>query len=93
MHFLAHARAHPETLSCILLIRGDRKRDRSGRSPPLHGSSVIPDADGPARQAIATRLSIPSPQDAQALLAEAEFSNVSLFYAGFSFKGWVGCAA
>ena len=61
--------------------------------PALHRSSVIPDAEDPARQAIATRLSIPSPQDAQALLAEAEFSNVSLFYAGFSFKGWVGCAA
>jgi len=51
---------------------------------------VIPDAEGPARQAIATRLSVRLPQDEQALLAEAEFSNVSLFYTGFSFKGgWV----
>lgn len=45
-----------------------------------------------ARQAIATRLSILSPEDDEALLHEAGFSNVSLFYAGLSFRGWVGYA-
>jgi tRNA (cmo5U34)-methyltransferase len=45
-----------------------------------------------AKQAIATRLSILSPEEDEALLREAGFSNVSLFYAGLSFKGWVGYA-
>jgi tRNA (cmo5U34)-methyltransferase len=45
-----------------------------------------------AKQAIATRLSILSPEDDEALLREAGFSSVSLFYAGLSFRGWVGYA-
>lgn len=45
-----------------------------------------------AKQAIATRLSILSPEEDEAMLCEAGFSGVSLFYAGLSFKGWVGYA-
>jgi tRNA (cmo5U34)-methyltransferase len=45
-----------------------------------------------ARQAIATRLSIVSPEEDEALLREGGFSNVSLFYAGLSLRGWVGYA-
>ncbi|MDB5530872.1 MAG: tRNA (Cmo5U34)-methyltransferase [Devosia sp.] len=45
-----------------------------------------------AKQAIGTRLSILSPEDDEALLREAGFSDVSLFYAGLSFKGWVAYA-
>ncbi|MBN9059186.1 MAG: class I SAM-dependent methyltransferase [Rhizobiales bacterium] len=45
-----------------------------------------------ARQAIATRLSILSPEKDEALLREAGFSNVGLFYAGLSFRGWVAYA-
>ena len=45
-----------------------------------------------ARQAIGTRLSILSPEEDEAMLREAGFSNVSLFYAGFSFRGWVAYA-
>lgn len=45
-----------------------------------------------AKQAIATRLSVLSPEDDEAWLREAGFSNVSLFYAGLSFRGWVGYA-
>lgn len=49
----------------------------------------------PAAQAyvgIATlkdRLPMQSPQEDEALLAEAGFTDVQLFYAGFTFKGWV----
>lgn len=43
-----------------------------------------------AKQAIATRLSILSPEDDEAMLREAGFSDISLFYAGLSFRGWVG---
>lgn len=45
-----------------------------------------------AKQAIATRLSILSPEEDEAMLREAGFSGVSLFYAGLSFRGWVGYA-
>lgn len=45
-----------------------------------------------ARHAISTRLSILSPEEEEAMLREAGFSNVSLFYAGLSFKGWVAYA-
>lgn len=46
-----------------------------------------------ARQAIGTRLTILAPDEEEAMLREAGFSDVSLFYAGFSFKGWVAYAA
>jgi tRNA (cmo5U34)-methyltransferase len=45
-----------------------------------------------AKQAIATKLSILSPEEDEAMLREAAFSNISLFYAGLSFRGWVGYA-
>ena len=46
-----------------------------------------------SRHAIATRLSILAPEEEEATLREAGFSGVSLFYAGFSFRGWVAYAA
>jgi tRNA (cmo5U34)-methyltransferase len=45
-----------------------------------------------SRHAIATRLSILAPEEEEAMLREAGFSNVSLFYAGFSFRGWISYA-
>lgn len=45
-----------------------------------------------ARHAISTRLSILAPEEEEAMLRDAGFSNVSLFYAGLSFKGWVAYA-
>jgi len=45
-----------------------------------------------ARQAVATRLTILTPEQDEAMLREAGFSDVSLFYAGFTFRGWVAYA-
>jgi tRNA (cmo5U34)-methyltransferase len=45
-----------------------------------------------AKHAIGTRLSVLSPEEDEAMLREAGFSGVSLFYAGLSFRGWVGYA-
>ncbi|WP_226476133.1 hypothetical protein [Pseudomonas sp. MWU16-30323] len=39
--------------------------------------------------AISSHLPVLSPQDDEALLREAGFEGVELFYAGFSFKGWI----
>ncbi|HEY4199606.1 MAG TPA: class I SAM-dependent methyltransferase [Devosiaceae bacterium] len=46
-----------------------------------------------ARQALATRLHILAPDQEEAMLRAAGFSDVSLFYAGLSFRGWVAYAA
>lgn len=43
-----------------------------------------------ARDAISSRLTILSPDEDEAMLAEAGFEPISLFYAGLSFRGWVG---
>lgn len=45
-----------------------------------------------ARTGIRERLPILSPEEDEGLLREAEFNGVSLFYAGFAFRGWVAWA-
>jgi len=45
-----------------------------------------------AKRAIATRLSVLSPEEDEAMLRGAGFSDVTLFYAGLSFRGWVAYA-
>ncbi|MGA4551126.1 class I SAM-dependent methyltransferase [Methylorubrum aminovorans] len=42
-----------------------------------------------AKTEIGERLPILSPEEDEALLQEAGFTGVSLFYAGFAFRGWV----
>ena len=45
-----------------------------------------------SREAMQTRLTILAPAEEEALLAEAGFGGVSLFYAGLSFRGWIAYA-
>ena len=45
-----------------------------------------------ARGAMATQLSILTPEQDEAALHDAGFSNISLFYAGLTFRGWVAYA-
>lgn len=42
--------------------------------------------------AISARLPLLSPKEDEALLSDAGFSGISLFYAGFCFRGWVAYA-
>ncbi|OBZ96426.1 methyltransferase [Pararhizobium polonicum] len=56
----------------------------SNGTDPAHAES--------ARQAIGSRLTILSPEEEMAMLADAGFSDASLFYAGLSIKGWVAYA-
>ena len=44
------------------------------------------------RKAVDAYLTILEPQQDEALLQEAGFTNVELFYAGFAFRGWVSYA-
>lgn len=45
-----------------------------------------------ARAAVESHLNILTPEQDEAILLEAGFSNVGLFYAGFTFRGWVAYA-
>jgi tRNA (cmo5U34)-methyltransferase len=56
------------------------------------GAGLTPEQTESARQAIGTRLSILDPAEEQALLSEAGFSDITQFYAAFSFRGWVAYA-
>ena len=55
-------------------------------------SGVDPTSAANARAAIDTHVHILSPQQDEAILREAGFSHVNLFYAGFTFRGWVAYA-
>jgi tRNA (cmo5U34)-methyltransferase len=55
-------------------------------------SGVEPAKAANARAAIDTLLTLLTPEQDEAILREAGFSNVSLFYVGFTFRGWVGYA-
>lgn len=55
-------------------------------------SGVEPEQARSAAAAIDARLPIITPEQDQAILREAGFTNVSQFYAGFTFRGWVAYA-
>ncbi|MCC9654552.1 class I SAM-dependent methyltransferase [Rhodopirellula halodulae] len=55
-------------------------------------SGVDPAKAAGAREAIDSHLTILDPEQDESLLREAGFSDVSLFYAGFAFRGWVSYA-
>jgi tRNA (cmo5U34)-methyltransferase len=56
-------------------------------------SGVPADNVGNAAVAIGEQLPILSPDEEEAVLAAAGFSDVALFYAGFTFRGWVAYRA
>lgn len=54
---------------------------------------IDPAAAAKAREAIGTRLTILAPEEEEAMLREAGFTDISLFYSAFSFRGWVAYAS
>lgn len=55
-------------------------------------SGLDPAKAASAATAIAERLPLLSPEEDEALLRQAGFTDVSLFYAAFTFRGWVATA-
>lgn len=55
-------------------------------------SGIEPEKAENAGKTIAARLPILSPEEDEQLLRDAGFHGVSLFYAGFTFRGWVAMA-
>lgn len=72
---------------------GDGKSRWLRRYAAFAAASGIPHADADkAIDAIGSRLELLAPEREVALLREAGFENVELFYAGLTFKGWIGYA-
>jgi tRNA (cmo5U34)-methyltransferase len=55
-------------------------------------SGVEPSQADNARSAIAARLPILAPEEDEQMLRDAGFCDLSLFYVGFAFRGWVAYA-
>ena len=55
-------------------------------------SGVAPEQAERAYEAIGRQLPVLAPEEDEALLREAGFTDVGLFYAGFTFRGWVAYA-
>lgn len=58
----------------------------------LTASGVEPDKAAAARNAVTNHLEILAPAQDEAILREAGFSDPTLFYTGFTFRGWVAYA-
>ncbi|WP_438743011.1 methyltransferase domain-containing protein [Bradyrhizobium sp. U531] len=58
----------------------------------LAASGVEPDKAAAARKAVDGQLSILAPEQDEAILRSAGFSDPTLFYTGFTFRGWVAYA-
>jgi tRNA (cmo5U34)-methyltransferase len=57
-----------------------------------HGSDVNFERASASAATMAAHLPILSADEDEALLREAGFSDVALFYAGFTFRGWIAAA-
>lgn len=84
----------PFILAHISFPQTEPERSRWIARHVAYGSPQLTDPAGleASRQAIATRLTILAPEEEEAMLGEAGFTDVSLFYAGLSFRGWVAYA-
>ncbi|WP_439359632.1 class I SAM-dependent methyltransferase [Bradyrhizobium sp. DASA03007] len=73
---------------------GDNKRPiwLSRYSAFLSASGVEPDKAAAAREAVDGQLSILPPEQDEIILRQAGFSDTTLFYTGFTFRGWVAYA-
>ncbi|TCR64002.1 class I SAM-dependent methyltransferase [Bosea sp. BK604] len=71
---------------------GERERWLARYAAYAAASGVEPAKAKDAQGMIATRLSILSPEEDEKLLRDAGFDEVTLFYVGFTFRGWVARA-
>lgn len=71
---------------------GDRAKWLSRYASFAISSGIDPDKAHQARKAVDSQLTILSPDEDEAMLRDAGFSDVSLFYTGFAFRGWVAYA-
>jgi tRNA (cmo5U34)-methyltransferase len=84
----------PFVIAHLSMPQGDGERALwlSRYAAYVVASGIDPEKAANARAAIDTQLTVLTPEQDEAILREAGFSNVSLFYVGFTFRGWVGYA-
>jgi tRNA (cmo5U34)-methyltransferase len=71
---------------------GERARWLSRFAAFLVDSGVEPDKAEATRAGIGSRLPILSPEEDETILRKAGFTQIELFYVGFTFRGWVAYA-
>lgn len=71
---------------------GERARWLARYAAFAVASGADPDQTEKARAAVAAHLNLLDPEDDEAVLREAGFSDVSPFYAAFTWRGWVAYA-
>jgi tRNA (cmo5U34)-methyltransferase len=72
--------------------RGDEERLRWLSRSVAFAAPIDRQPDPSSASAMPERLPLLSPEEDEALLREAGFSDTALFYAAFSFRGWVALA-
>lgn len=83
----------PFILAHISFPQTEPERRNWLRRHVLFGSSGLDAAQvDKSIEAMSTRLTILAPEEEEDMLAEAGFADVSLFYAGLSFRGWIAYA-
>lgn len=99
LHTLRELHKRLRTGAPLVVAHHSVPQDPDGKLRWLQRYAAFAEASGVARvdaqraiEAIAERLPLLSPEQEVALLQEAGFDDVELFYAGFSFKGWVAYA-
>jgi tRNA (cmo5U34)-methyltransferase len=73
-------------------VEGERMQWLSRYAAFAVSSGLEPDRAKSAALAVDKHLTILTPEQDEAMLREAGFSGVNLFYAGFAFRGWVAFA-
>lgn len=73
-------------------VAGERERWLDRYAAFVASSGVEPLKARAAAQAVGSRLSVLAPDEDEAMLREAGFSGVQLFYAGLAFRGWASRA-
>lgn len=68
---------------------GERERWLGRYAAFLESSGVEAAKARTAGQAVSERLTVLSPEEDEAMLREAGFADVQVFYAGLAFRGWV----
>lgn len=72
--------------------RGGERERWLARYAAFAASSGVPaEKAGHAAQTIGRELPVLSPEEDEATLRDAGFQDVQLFYAAFTFRGWVAC--
>lgn len=84
----------PFVVAHLSAPNGDEERPLwlSRYSAFLAFSGVEPEKAAAARDAVTNHLDILTPAQDEAVLREAGFTDPTLFYAGFAFRGWVAYA-